>query len=431
MAECPSPTLTNPALRDAALNSELFACAAPSVFNASAYRADFPLLRRNPDLVYLDTAASAQKPKTCLDAMQRFYENDYANINRGVHKLSQRATDAYEAARRRVQRFISAKHTHEIIFVRGATEAINLVAQSWGSTNLKAGDEIILSTLEHHANIVPWVALAKRLGAKIIVAPINSDGQITLDAIKAAISPRTKLIAVSHISNALGTIAPIAEICAHAQQHGIITLIDGCQAACHLPLDMQSLGADFYVFSGHKLYGPTGIGVLYGKAELLAKMPPYQTGGDMIATVAFDNITYRDAPHRFEAGTPAIAEAIGLAASIDYIATIGLARIAAHESALLAYAQQQCGNIAGLNFIGKSETGILSFTMANAHPHDIGTILDDAHICIRAGHHCAQPLMTHLGLPATARASFGLYTTTSDIDALASGLHKVQELFGR
>ncbi len=413
---------------------ELFACAAPRIYMAEQYRKDFPVLDQkihDHPLVYLDNAASAQKPRMVMDAMTRFMENDYANIHRGVHELSVRATDKYEAVRGTVRRFINAAHDDEIIFVRGATDAINLVAASWGRTFLKAGDEIILTTLEHHANIVPWQMLRDSIGIKLVVVPITPEGDVRIEDVKAAFTSRTKLVSVAHVSNALGTVLPVAEIIKLAHEHNALALIDGCQAVSHMPVDVRGLDADFYVFSGHKLYGPTGSAILYDKREILKQMPPYQGGGDMIASVSFKETTYKEPPHRFEAGTPAITEIIGLGAAIEYVSTIGLNRIARHENELLAYATEKLRAINSLKIIGTTpnKAGIISFTMEGAHPHDIGTILDRQGVAVRAGHHCAQPLMEFLGIAATARASFGLYNTKADVDALVAALRKVQEIF--
>lgn len=410
--------------------AELFACALPATFPAEQLRADFPALDQTINgqpLVYLDSAASAQKPVQVLEAMDRFYRNDYANIHRGLHQLSVRATQAYENARSSVRRFINAAHDHEIIFTRGATEAINLVASSWGA-RLQAGDEILVTALEHHANIVPWQLIGR--GIRVVPVPMNEHGAITLAALAACITPRTKLLAVAHVSNALGTVLPVADIIALAHQRSIPVLVDGCQAVCHRPVDVQALDADFYVFSGHKLYGPTGIGVLYGKAELLASMPPYQGGGDMIDVVSFDGTTFKEPPQRFEAGTPAIAEAVGLAAALDYLRTIGMSRIAAHEADLHAYATEQLRGINRLRFIGTApeRAAVISFVIEGAHPSDIGTLLDQHGVAVRTGHHCAQPVMAHFGLPGTVRASFGLYNTRADIDRLVTALRAVLEL---
>ncbi len=418
-----------------AAEGEMFACAAPTRFAVDQYRKDFPILAQSINghpLAYLDNGASAQKPRMVIEAMTRFMENDYANIHRGVYQLSQKATDKYEAVRGIVRRFINAEYEDEIVFTHGATESINLVAQTWGRKFLNSGDEIIITALEHHANIVPWQMLREQIGIVLKIAPITPQGEVRVEDIKALITPRTKLIGFAHVSNVLGTILPVADICAIARASNIVTLVDGCQGICHLPVDVRALGCDFYVFSGHKLYGPNGIGILYGRRDILASMPPYQGGGDMIESVTFEKTTYKEAPHRFEAGTPPITETIGLGAAIEYVSTIGMARIARHEDEILVYASEKLSAIDGLKIIGTAphKSGIVSFTMKDAHPHDIGTILDKCGVAIRAGHHCAQPLMEHLGLAATARASFGLYTMREDIDALVVGLEKVREIFG-
>lgn len=419
----------------AAPDDELFACAAPTFYAVENYRKDFPALAQQihgHPLAYLDTGASALKPRMVIDAMSRFMENDYANIHRGVHTLSQRATNKYEAVRTQMRRFINAEYDDEIVFTRGATESINLIAHSWGRSFLKAGDEIIITALEHHANIVPWQMLRDSIGIVLRVVPVTPQGDVRVQDVQAALSPRTKLVAFAHISNVLGTVLPVKEIVALAHAAGALALVDGCQAVSHMPVDMRDLNADFYVFSGHKLYGPNAIGVLYGKREILAAMPPYQGGGDMIESVTFDKTTFKEPPYRFEAGTPPITEVIGLGAAIDYVLTIGMARIARHEDELLAYATEKLSRINSLTIIGRAQnkSGILSFTMEQAHPHDIGTILDRQGVAIRAGHHCAQPLMEHLGLGSTARASFGLYTSHQDIDALVGAIEKVREIFG-
>ena len=398
-------------------------------------RSDFPILSQQvhgKPLVYLDNAASAQKPRVVLDAMQHFYEHDYANIHRGVHALSQRATDAYEAVRGKVRRFINAAHDDEIVFTRGATASINLVAASWGRAFLKKGDEVLITELEHHANIVPWQLLRKQIGVTLRVVKITPEGDVRVEDVRKALSPRTKLVAIAHVSNALGTVLPVEDIIRLAHKNGALALIDGCQAVSHMPVDVQALGADFYAFSGHKLYGPTGIGVLYGRREILKSMPPYQGGGDMIASVSFAETTFREPPYRFEAGTPPIAEVIGLGAAIDYVSAIGMAHIAQHEAALLAEATQKLQAIKGLRIIGTAphKAGIISFVIEGIHPHDVGTILDQEGVAIRAGHHCAQPLMEALGFVATARASFGLYNTAEEIDVLVSAIKKAQEIFG-
>lgn len=404
-------------------------------FDVNHYRKDFPALDQKihgHPLAYLDTAASALKPRSVIDAMTGFMERDYANIHRGVHELSQRATEQYEAVRPLVQRFINAEYEDEIVFTHGATEAINLVAQTWGRKFLKPGDEIVLTALEHHANIVPWQMLRDHLGIVLRIVPVTQDGDVRLKDFKAALSDKTKLVALAHISNVLGTILPVKKMAALAHDAGAKVLIDGAQSISHLSVDVCDLDADFFVFSGHKLYGPTGIGILYAKRKILAEMPPYQGGGDMIASVTFDRTTYKDPPHRFEAGTPPITEVIGLGAAIDYVSAIGMSAIAGYEDYLLHYASNALSQIKGLRIVGTAscKSGIVSFVMDGAHPHDIGTILDRHGVAIRAGHHCAQPLMEHLGLVATARASLGLYTTPEDIDALVQAVHKVQEIFG-
>jgi cysteine desulfurase/selenocysteine lyase len=403
-------------------------------FDVERARADFPILSRTVHgrpLVYLDSAASAQKPRAVIDCMTRFYEEDYANIHRGVHYLSQRATDAFESARAKVARFINAEKADEIVFTRNATESINLVAQSWGRKNLGAGDEVILTELEHHANIVPWQLLRAEKGIEIKVAPIDDSGQVRLDALAGLIGPRTRLVAVAHMSNALGTILPVREIVRLAHAQGALALIDGCQSVAHRPVDVRALDADFFVFSGHKLYGPTGIGVLYGKYRLLEAMPPYQGGGDMINRVTFARTTFKEPPHRFEAGTPAIVEAVGLAAAIDYVSELGPSFIAAHEEDVLEYATQKLQAVDGLTLYGTAaeKGGILSFTVQGAHAHDVATILDQQGVAVRAGHHCAHPLMDRLGVSATARASLALYSTRGEIDALVDGLGVVRRVF--
>lgn len=397
-------------------------------------RDDFPIFAREVNgrpLVYLDSAASAQKPRAVLDAMRHAYEADYANVHRGVHTLSQRATEAFEAARGKIARFINARRASEIVFVRGATEAINLVAATFGRKMLQAGDEIVLSELEHHSNIVPWQLLRAERGVVLKVATIDAAGDLLLDRFADLLSPRTRLVAMTHVSNALGTVTPIAEIARLAHGAGALVLVDGCQAVPHAGIDVQAIGADFYAFSGHKLYGPTGIGVLYGREEILDALPPYQGGGEMILSVTFERTTYKKPPYRFEAGTPPIVEAIGLGAAIDYLEGIGLARIGVHEQALLAYATECLSALPRLRLVGTAsrKAAIASFVIDGVHPHDIGTILDQAGVAIRAGHHCAQPLMQRLGLPAIARASFGLYNTVEDVDALTAGLREVLELF--
>ncbi len=404
-------------------------------FDVESVRADFPILGREVHgmpLVYLDNAASAQKPRQVMDAMRDMQENCYANVHRGNHFLSQAATDAFERARAKVQAFMNAPKVEEVIFTHSATEAINLVAQSYGEGFLQAGDEVILSVMEHHANIVPWHFLRERKGIVIKVAPIDDDGNFLFEEFEKLLGPKTKMVAMTHISNALGTITPIKKIISAAHGVGAKVLVDGCQAAPHHTIDVQDLDADFYAFAPHKIYGPTGIGVLYGKGDLLNAMPPYQGGGEMIRKVTFEETTFQEIPHRFEAGTPPIVEAIGLGAAIDYITAIGKDAIAAHEAGLLAYASERVADIKGLRVIGQAreKASILSMVMDCAHPHDIGTIIDRTGVAVRAGHHCAQPLMARFGVPATARASFGIYNTKAEVDALAESLIKVGEIFG-
>ncbi len=406
------------------------------VFDVEQIRTDFPILGRpvrGRPLVYLDSTASAQKPQSVIDAESRIYATEYANIHRGLYYLSERATERYEAARRTVQGFLNAKHSHEVIFTRNTTESINLVAATYGRRLLQPGDEIVITGLEHHSNIVPWQLLREERGVVIKVAPVNDDGDVPLDAITGLFTARTKLVAVAHISNVLGTILPVAEIIQAAHAAGARVLIDGAQAVMHLPVDVQALDADFYAFSGHKLYGPTGVGVLYGKEELLNAMPPYQGGGDMIRTVTFEKSSWAPLPQKFEAGTPAIAQVPALAAAIDYVTALGLDRIARHENDLLAYATEQLTAVPGLRVIGTAphKAAVISFSLDCAHPHDIAQVLDNAGVAIRAGHHCAQPLMERFGVPATARASFGLYNNRADVDALVAAVRKVQELFGQ
>jgi cysteine desulfurase/selenocysteine lyase len=403
---------------------------------AVEWKRDFPALAQKihgKPLVYLDSGASAQKPRVVIEAVSRFYEKDYANIHRGVHDLSQRATAAYDQARLTIRRFINAAHEDEIVFTRGATESLNLVASSWGRTNLKEGDEVVVTRLEHHANIVPWQLLQKQIGFHLRVVPIELNGDVLLEKITGAITDKTKLVSIAHVSNAFGTILPVEAVITFAHAHGIPVMLDGSQAITHMSIDVQKLDADFYVFSGHKIYGPSGIGVLYGKRELLKDMPPYQGGGDMIESVSFEEGTsFQAAPMRFEAGTPPIAQAVGLAAALDYISAIGMDVISAHEDDVLRYGQERLANIRGLRLVGTAprKCGILSFVLEGVHPHDVGTILDSEGVAVRAGHHCAQPAMEALGLMATVRASLGLYNTREDIDSLVRGLVKVREIFG-
>lgn len=404
-------------------------------FDVERIRADFPILSEKvygKPLVFLDSGASAQKPRAVIDAMTQMYEHTYANVHRGIYALSQQATDAYEKAREKIAHFIGTRDVREVVFTRNATEAINLVAHSWGWKNLKAGDEVLITHLEHHANIVPWQILGERYGVVLKVAPINDRGELIWDEFVKLIGPKTKLIALAHVSNTLGTILPVAEIIRVAHEKGVKVLIDGSQAVQHMPVDVKALDADFYVFTGHKLYGPTGIGVLYAKAEILEGMPPWQGGGDMILSVSFEKTEYNDIPHRFEAGTPAFVEAVGLGAAIDYVQSIGLEAIAAHEADLTAYAMEKLSAINSLRIIGTAahKAGVISFVLEGIHPHDIGTILDREGIAVRVGQHCAHPLMERFGVPATVRASFGMYNTRAEIDALCAGLRRVREIFG-
>jgi len=406
-----------------------------AAFDVERVRADFPVLQQEVygrPLIYLDNGASAQKPRQVIEAMTAVYETHYSNVHRGVHALSQKTTDVYENARKTVARFINARSENEIIFTKGATEAINLVASTWGRKFLRAGDEIIISHMEHHANIVPWQMLREEIGIVLKVVPIDDEGCLIMDAYEEMLGERTKLVAMTHISNSLGTINPISKIISMAHDHGAKILVDGCQAAPHMAIDVQALDADFYTFSSHKIYGPTAFGILFGKEDLLNSMPPYQGGGDMISSVTFEKTTYQDAPHRFEAGTPAIVEAIGFAVALDYINDIGLEHIAAHEHGLLQYATEKLNNIDGLKIIGnaKDKAAIISFVIDGVHSHDVGTFVDRAGVAVRVGHHCAQPVMDRFGVAATARASFGIYNTKQDVDALAEALVQTQEFFG-
>lgn len=403
-----------------------------AVFDAARLRADFPLLRANPGLAYLDNAATTQKPQAVLDALTGFYTRDCANIHRSVHQLGERATQHYEAARATARRFLNASSDREILFVRGTTEAINLLAQVFARQELKRGDEVLITGLEHHSNIVPWQLACQASGATLRVAPINQAGEVPLEGFAALLSSRTRLVSVAHISNALGTVNPVAEMIRLAHEHGAAVLVDGAQAAPHLPLDVQALDCDFYAISGHKMYGPTGIGVLYGKREWLERLPPWQGGGDMISSVTFERTTYNELPYKFEAGTPNIAGAIGLAAAMDYLEAAGRPRIAAHEAALLAYGTELLTRLPRLRLVGTAahKAAVLSFVVEGVHPHDVGTVLDAAGVAVRAGHHCAQPVMDHFEIPATTRASLGLYNTRADLERLAAGLQRVQEMFG-
>jgi cysteine desulfurase/selenocysteine lyase len=404
-------------------------------FDVHRIRRDFPILHQQvhgKPLVYLDNAATTQKPLAVIEAISDYYRHDNSNIHRGVHTLSERATEAYEKVRETVRKFLNAASSKEIIFVRGTTEAINLVAQTYGRKNVGNDDEVLITALEHHSNIVPWQLLCDEKGARLRVAPINDSGELLLDEFEKLLSPKTKIVAIGHLSNALGTINPVREIVRMAHARNIPVLVDGAQAAPRMQVDVQELDCDFYALSGHKLYGPTGIGILYGKMELLEAMPPYQGGGDMIASVTFEKTVYNRLPYKFEAGTPNIADTIGLGAAIEYLNSLGLEQIEQHEAGLLNYATQAVSAISGVRLVGtaKEKAGVLSFVMDEIHPHDIGTILDSEGIAVRTGHHCAQPVMQRFNIPATARASFGLYNTRQEIDALVAGIHKVQKVMG-
>ena len=406
-----------------------------TTYDVQRIRADFPILQQQINgrpLAYLDNGASTQRPQAVLDAVNYYETHLHSNVHRGVHTLSQLATDAFEAARERVRRYINAASTREIVFVRGTTEAINLVAQSWGRSTLQAGDEIVISALEHHANIVPWQMACAATGAQLRVAPIEVDGSLNFEQYLALLSPRTKLVAMTHVSNVMGTVLPVQQIVAAARERGILTLLDGAQAVAHEAVDVRAIDCDFYAFSSHKLYGPTGIGVLYGREALLQAMPPWQGGGDMIRTVSYHSSTWNDLPYKFEAGTPHISGAVGLAAAMDYLEGLGLSQVAAHEAALLAQATVALAAIEGIQIQGSAahKGGIVSFTLAGVHPHDLGTILDHEGVAIRAGHHCAMPLMDLLGLPATARASFGCYNTAAEVDQLVRAVVRAREVFG-
>jgi cysteine desulfurase/selenocysteine lyase len=406
----------------------------PPPYDLTAVRADFPILSRpirGRPLVYLDNGASAQRPRAVIEAERRYAEESHANVHRGVHTLSQRATDAFEGARERVRRFLNACSTREIIFTRGTTEAINLVAQSYARPRLSPGDEILVTHLEHHANIVPWQMVCAATGARLVPVPINERGEVDPADVRARINDRTRLVGIAHVSNALGTVLPVAEIIAIAHAAGVPVLVDGAQAVPHLRIDVQALDADFYVFSGHKLYGPDGIGVLYGRESLLTEMPPWQGGGDMILHVSFEGTTYNELPYKFEAGTPHMSGAVGLAAAIDYVDAIGLDKIGAWESTLLAYAHERLATVEGLRIIGTAahKAGLVSFVIDGVHPHDLGTILDEQGVAIRTGHHCAMPAIEYFKVPATARASFGLYTTCEEIDCLVAAVVGARDLF--
>jgi len=394
-------------------------------------RRDFPIFERNPDLVFLDSGASAQKPSVVIDGVAEFYRRDYANVHRGVYRLSARSTELYEEAREKVRRFLNAADAREIVFVRNATEAINLVAYSWGQTFLKAGDEVLITEMEHHANIVPWQLLRDRVGVKLVVAPVDATNGLDMAAFESLLSARTRLVAVTHVANVTGAVLPVESIVRLAHGKGAKVLLDGCQAAPRLPLDLQALDCDFYVFSGHKTYGPTGIGVLYGKKSLLDAMPPWQGGGDMILEVTFAKTTFQDPPHRFEAGTPDISGAIGLGIALDYLEGLGRAAILEHEEALTGYGVDRLSAMPGVHLVGAGQRrlAILSVHVDGIHPHDLATVLDQHNVAIRAGHHCAQPFLDKLGLVATARASLGIYNDESDIDALADAIRAAQTMF--
>ena len=405
-----------------------------TAFDVDRIRQDFPILARmirEHRLVYLDNAATTQKPQPVLDTLSRYYTTGNANIHRGVYMLSEEATAAYDHARVQVQRLLNARAAHEIVFTRNSTESINLVAQSYGRRNLGPGDEVLITHMEHHSNIVPWQLLCEQVGARLRVAPIDDRGTLQLDELERLIGPRTRLVSVVHLSNSLGTINPVQQIVEMAHARGVPVLIDGSQAVYHMPVDVQALDCDFYVCTGHKLYGPTGIGVLYGREALLEQMPPYQGGGDMIRSVTFEKTTYADLPHKFEAGTPHIAGAIGLGAAVDYLLGVGFDRIGPHEADLLAYGTAALSEVKGLRLIGTAahKASILAFVMKGAHPHDVGTIVDTEGVAIRTGHHCTQPVMDRFGVPATARASVAMYNTREEIDALVRALERVREMF--
>ena len=405
-----------------------------TTFDVERIRQDFPVLKQTihgKPLVYLDSAATAQKPFAVIDAIRKFHEVDCANIHRGVHELSQRSTAAYEETRAKTKGFLNSKSKSELIFVRGTTEGINLVSSSWGRTNVREGDEIVVSAMEHHSNIVPWQMLCEERGARLRVIPMNERGELILEEYEKLLNPRTRMVAFCHVSNALGTINPAKQMIEMAHKVGALVLVDGAQAAPHLKIDVQALDADFYTFSGHKVFGPTGIGILYGKSKLLNAMPPYQGGGDMIRTVSFEKTTYNDLPYKFEAGTPNIAGGIGLGAALDYANQIGLDKIAAYEHELLVYGTEALSQIPGLRLIGtaREKAAVLSWVMEGIHPHDIGTVLDRQGIAVRTGHHCAQPVMDWFQVPATTRASLACYNTVAEIDALVAGIKKVKEVF--
>jgi cysteine desulfurase / selenocysteine lyase len=415
--------------------SVLGGTAASAPLDVEAIRRDFPVLAREVNgkpLCYLDNAASSQRPRAVIDAISHYYENSHANVHRGVHRLSQEATDLFEGARDTLRRFVNARSTREIIFVRGTTEAINLVAQSYARPRLQPGDEIVISWLEHHANIVPWQMVCEQTGARLRVIPITRTGEVDFEAFLGLLNDCTRLLALAHVSNALGTVVPVDRFIAEAKRRGIPVLLDGAQAAPHMAVDVQALDCDFYAFSGHKMCGPTGIGVLYGRESLLQAMPPWQGGGDMILAVSFERTVYNELPYKFEAGTPHIAGAIGLARAVDYLEALGLERIAAAEHGLLEYATDRLTGIPGLTVVGTApeKAAVVSFTLGRVHPHDLGTILDAEGVAIRTGHHCAMPVMEFFGVPATARASFAFYNTRAEIDRLVDALHVAREMLG-
>ncbi|HXG53438.1 MAG TPA: cysteine desulfurase [candidate division Zixibacteria bacterium] len=408
---------------------------AAAAFDVYRVREDFPVLHRmvrGKPLVYLDNGATSQKPRSVIDTITRYYSLENANVHRGVHYLSAQATDAYEASREKLRRFINAGAAHEIIFVRGGTEAINLVAQSYARTFLKEGDEIVVSAMEHHSNIVPWQMVCAQVGARLRVIPINHDGELVLEEFERLLNERTKLVAVTHVSNALGSVVPVKEVVRLAHARGAPVLVDGAQAVPHLKVDVREIGCDFYAFSGHKMFGPTGIGVLYGRAELLEAMPPYQGGGDMISLVTFEKTHYNVLPYKFEAGTPHIAGGIGLGAAVDYLEALDWTAVEAHERELLRYATEALSSVPGLRIIGtaREKAGVVSFVFDDIHAHDVGTILDQEGVAVRAGHHCAMPVMQRFGVPATTRASFAFYNTREEVDSLVRGLHRVLKVFG-
>ena len=405
----------------------------PGGFDPRRLKREFPIFANNPDLVFLDSAASAQKPRSVIDRIADYYSTDYANVHRGVYRLSARSTELFEEAREKVRRFLNAVDPREIVFVRNTTEAINLVAQSWGPASLRSGDEVLISILEHHSNIVPWQLLRDRIGIQLVVAPLDATGGLDLAGFEARLSPRTRLVAITHVANATGAVAPVETIVQLAHQRGAKVLIDGSQAAPRLPVDVQALGCDFYALTGHKVYGPTGIGALYGRYDLLAAMPPWQGGGEMILRVTLEKTEFQEPPHRFEAGTPDIAGAIGLGAAVDFIEELGRDNILEHEEALTGYGVDRLSRIPGLRLLdaGQRRLGILSFDLEGVHPHDVAQVLDQHHVAVRAGHHCAQPLMEWFGLAGTTRASLGVYNDDRDIDRLAEAIEAAREMFRR